>query len=466
MAIVIAGDRSGAGKTTLTLAILSYLKRIGQRVQSFKVGPDYIDPTFHGAIAGSPCRNLDPVLTSEDYVQSCFALHSRGVDAVVVEGVMGLFDGIARPSDRSDSPYWGVVDDFASTAHIARLLGLPILLVLDCSRLSASIAAVVQGYRHLDRRLQIAGVILNQVGSDRHLALLTQALQRIEVEILGSLRRQEDIAIPDRHLGLVPSGELPQLPALCDRLATLAQRCLDWEKILPLLPPSPDSLVQSVTCPSPLPPVRLAVARDRAFNFYYADNLDRLEQLGAELIPWSPIADRQLPSNIHGIYFGGGFPEVFAEELTANHPMLQSLRQQAWRGLPVYAECGGLMYLCDRLVDFEGRSRSMAGILPVSAAMTDKLVLGYRRAKICCDRALLPAGSSLWGHEFHRSQLSAPPPHPIYQFFAPDGQSTIAFDGWQVLCVYASYLHLHFGHYSEFARQFLRQCLAFANEKG
>jgi cobyrinic acid a,c-diamide synthase len=453
MAVIIAGDRSGVGKTTLTLAILSYLRRIGQRVQSFKVGPDYIDPMFHSAISGTPRRNLDPVLTSEDYVRSCFARHCQGVDAVVVEGVMGLFDGIVCPSDHPHSN-WGIVDDFASTAHIARLLDLPILLVLDCSRLSASVAAIVQGYRHLDRRLHIAGVILNRVGSDRHLELLAQALDRIQVEIFGAIRRQADLAIPDRHLGLVPSEELPKLDSLFDRLATVAQNCLDWEKILPLLPP-PNCLIPQIIEIKPLLPVRIALARDRAFNFYYADNLDILKQHGAELIEWSPINDSGLPPDIHGIYFGGGFPEVFAAELAANLHLLQSLRHQIQQGLPVYAECGGLMYLCDRLVDFEGRSHSMVGILPATAIMTSQLTLGYRRATIVGDRAFLPQGTTLWGHEFHRSQLSTASPCPIYQFLAHDGQSAIALDGWQIHQVHASYLHLHFGQHPQVPQQFL-----------
>jgi cobyrinic acid a,c-diamide synthase len=428
-------------------------------VQSFKVGPDYIDPMFHSAIAGIPCRNLDPVLTSESYVRACFARHCQGVDAVVVEGVMGLFDGIACPSDRPSAPL-GVVDDFASTAHIARLLDLPLVLVLDCSRLSASVAAIVQGYRLLDRRLQIAGVILNRVGSDRHLELLSDALNRIEVEIFGVVRRQDELTIPDRHLGLVPHAELPQFTTLCDRLATVAQNSLYWQKISPLLSPPSLAMPSAITI-NPLPTVKIALARDRAFSFYYADNLDLLQQLGTELIPWSPLDDGQLPPNIQGIYFGGGFPEVFALELAENTDLLRSLRQKIRQGIPVYAECGGLMYLCDHLVDFEGRSHNMVGIVPATATMTPKLTLGYRRARIVGDRICLRQERPIWGHEFHRSQLDRPSPQPLYQFLARKNHEAIALEGWHTYEVYASYLHLHFGEYSGLVKQFLSRCLAF-----
>jgi cobyrinic acid a,c-diamide synthase len=229
MTLIIAGERSGVGKTTITLAILAFLAQKQAKVQSYKVGPDYIDPMFHTAVTGRPCRNLDPVLTSESYVQACYARHCQTVDYALIEGVMGLFDGI--PFEQCS--------DFASTAHIARLLKLPVLLVIDCARLSGSVAAIASGYQHLDPEVQIIGIILNRVGSDRHLFLLRQALEPINLPILGVLDRSDQLTIPDRHLGLIPTDELSQLNQLFAQLATLAAQSFNWEKLLPLLSPSP-----------------------------------------------------------------------------------------------------------------------------------------------------------------------------------------------------------------------------------
>ncbi|MHC5598390.1 MAG: cobyrinate a,c-diamide synthase, partial [Nostoc sp.] len=325
MALVIAGERSGVGKTTVTLTLLASLRRRDRLVQSFKVGPDYIDPMFHRHVTGRACRNLDPVLTSEAYVQQCFARHSHLSEYALVEGVMGLFDGISslvisplsfandqgqRTNDK------GLISDFASTAHIARLLDLPVVLVIDCSRLSGSVAAIAHGYCSFDPRIKIAGVVLNRVGSDRHLSLLKDSLEPLQLPILGVLRRQDNITIPDRHLGLVPTAELPELNALIDRLADLGDTCFDWQRLLPLLKSKP--LPHPSDPPHRPSSVRIAVARDRAFNFYYQDNLDLLQQLGAELVFWSPLEDADIPKDIQGMYFGGGFPEVFAQQLAEN----------------------------------------------------------------------------------------------------------------------------------------------------
>jgi cobyrinic acid a,c-diamide synthase len=262
MTLIIAGDRSGVGKTTITLAMLSFLARSGSKVQSFKVGPDYIDPMFHSWVTGRPCRNLDPILTSEAYVRSCFATHCQEVDYALVEGVMGLFDGVSWETNE------GQTKDYASTAHIARLLNLPVILVIDCSRLSGSIAAIVHGYRTLDPKINLAGVILNRVGSDRHLNLLKEALEPLKIEILGILRRNNDITIPDRHLGLIPTDELDRLEPLRDRLAYLAKTCFDWEKLFSLLRVAPSCFPSVVSHPFSLTsPVKIAIARDKAFNF-------------------------------------------------------------------------------------------------------------------------------------------------------------------------------------------------------
>jgi cobyrinic acid a,c-diamide synthase len=483
MTLVIAGERSGVGKTTITLSLLAYLCRRQMQVQSFKVGPDYIDPMFHSYVTGRSCRNLDPILTSESYVRQCFHQHSRQVDYGLVEGVMGLFDGASG------------TEDVASTAHVARLLNLPILLVLDCSRLSRSVAAIAHGYRSFDPRLKFAGVVLNRVGSDRHLELLTTALESINLPILGVLRRQDDIAIPDRHLGLVPTAELPALTTVIDRLADLGETCFDWSRLLPLLKIQQDvrTYPTAPTDPisNPQPSIRLAVAYDRAFSFYYADNLELLEQLGAELVMWSPLTDPDLPAAVQGLYFGGGFPEVFAADLAANRSARDAVRVAIAAGMPTYAECGGLMYLSQAITDFAEQSWAMVGVLPTIAKMGDRLTLGYRQAIALQDSPLLLAGTSIWGHEFHRSTLSIQPTRPLYKVRGYDPSSPDWHEGWtfsrkidlqsaQVRLdreqssletrqqfseavgrspqVHASYLHLHWGANPEIPKYFLKYC--------
>ncbi|MGB0561347.1 MAG: cobyrinate a,c-diamide synthase [Spirulinaceae cyanobacterium] len=503
MALIIAGDRSSSGKTTVTLALLSYLRQQGERVQSFKVGPDYIDPMFHSKITGRPCRNLDPILTSPDYVKSCFAHHSQDVDFAVVEGVMGLFDGIGQTEAPPHVPMIAGCPAIASTAHIARLLQIPVLLVIDCCSLSGSVAAIAQGYRALDPQLEIAGVILNRVGSDRHLELLAQALEPFAIPILGVLFRDTDLVLPDRHLGLVPTDELPELPQFFARLAQRVQGW-DWQKLLPLLKspvnqnptdiqseyfaPQPRNPVREGLKPSPTveaqdtvgwvaqhltqyqkifssQPIPIAIARDRAFNFYYADNLDLLQALGAEFIPWSPLADR-LPDRAQGVILGGGFPELFAAELAANQAAMTDLRRAIAHGLPVYAECGGLMYLCKAITTFEGQTWPLVGIFSPTVKMGGRLTLGYRRAIAQRPSPIAQASQIVWGHEFHRSVLTQAPEQPLWQSQGLARHAQPNAEGWQHQNVYASYLHLHWATQPEIPQQFIRQAQAFMTAPG
>ncbi|MEH2399059.1 cobyrinate a,c-diamide synthase [Nostoc sp.] len=451
MSVIIAGERSGVGKTTVTLTLLASLRRRDRLVQSFKVGPDYIDPMFHQHVTGRACRNLDPVLTSEAYVQQCFALHSQLSEYALVEGVMGLFDGIGHGQEKQKST------DFASTAHIARLLNLPVVLVIDCSRLSGSVAAIAHGYQSFDPRIKIAGVVLNRVGSDRHLSLLKDSLEPLQLPILGGLRRQDNITIPDRHLGLVPTAELPELNALIDRLADLGDTCFDWQHLLPLLKSKP--LPHPLDPPDPPSSIRIAVARDRAFNFYYQDNLDLLQQLGAELVFWSPLEDAAIPKDVQGMYFGGGFPEVFAQQLAENTSVRDAVKTAILKGMPTVAECGGLMYLCEQIIDFEGKSWSMAGVLPTSAVMGGRLTLGYRRAVALQDNLLVKAGTTVYGHEFHRSRLTLTPTQPLFETSRYDCEENMGCEGWGLPAnVHASYVHLHWGESGEIPQRFIKQC--------
>jgi cobyrinic acid a,c-diamide synthase len=490
MALIIAGERSGVGKTTVTLTLLASLCRRDRLVQSFKVGPDYIDPMFHQHVTGRACRNLDPVLTSEAYVQQCFSYHSQLSEYALVEGVMGLFDGVSslvtsHTLREGEAPMSfvknkgqmtndkGQMTDFASTAHIARLLDLPVVLVIDCSRLSGSVAAIAHGYQSLDPRIKIAGVVLNRVGSDRHLSLLKDSLEPLQIPILGVLRRQDNITIPDRHLGLVPTAELPELNALIHRLADLGDTCFDWQSLLPLLksnPLPPSSFLTKFPLQNLITNyelritnyLRIAVARDRAFNFYYQDNLDLLQQLGAELVFWSPLIDA-LPKDIQGMYFGGGFPEVFAQQLAENISARDAVKTAILKGMPTIAECGGLMYLCEQIIDFEGKSWSMTGVLPTSAVMDGRLTLGYRRAVALQDNLLVKAGVTVYGHEFHRSHLTSNPTQPLFETSRYDCDENMGCEGWGLPAnIHASYVHLHWGQSGEIPQQFLKQCLKFA----
>jgi len=494
MTLVIAGERSGVGKTTVTIALLAYLIRRGLNVQSFKVGPDYIDPMFHAFVTGRPCRNLDSVLTSESYVKQCFLRHVQDVDCALVEGVMGLFDGVSQKKEegrgkkeegrgkKEEEQQYAI--SFASTAHVACLLNLPVLFVIDCSRLSGSVAAIAHGFRSFNPNLKFAGLVLNRVASDRHLELLTDALKPLNLPILGVLRRDEAVTIPDRHLGLIPAEELPNLHAAIDKLADLAAVSFDWEQLLPLLAATrngggegseqlwgrhnlPSVIITKkddvVNCLGRKFSVRVAVARDRAFNFYYQDNLDLLAELGAELVFWSPLDDAVFPDNVQGLYFGGGFPEVFAKELSGNVVIRDAVRSAIVAGMPTYAECGGLMYLCDSIVDFEGNSWQGVGVLQSNAEMGKRLTLGYRETVAVRDSSVLVVGDEVWGHEFHRSHLTVEPTNPVYHSwrYGKRGEVDAVAEGWGVYQVHASYLHLHWGARPDIPARFLQRCAEF-----
>lgn len=469
MSIIIAGERSGVGKTTITLALLAYLRQHKFQVQSFKVGPDYIDPMFHQYVTGHACRNLDSVLTSPAYVQTCFDHHTQTADYALVEGVMGLFDGatteigeqkesscrdsaLGSPDAHHTNSSNRSVEGFGSTAHIARLLDLPILLVVDCSRISQSIAALVHGYRSFDPDLKFAGLVLNRVGSDRHLHLLKTALAPLDIPILGVLRRQDSITIPDRHLGLFPTAELPHLDVLINQLADLAATAFDWQTLMPLL--QVDRRVEETPPPPPIhlstpSSLRLAIAQDAAFSFYYADNLDLLQSLGAELVHWSPLQDASLPEDLHGLIFGGGFPEVFAAQLATNEAARVAVKTAIAAGMPTYAECGGLMYLCQQIVDFAEQSWDMVGVLPATAIMGKRLTLGYRRVEADQDGVMFAAGAIAWGHEFHRSHLMPDPKSNRFEITTGAGTCPN---------LYASYVHVHWGATPEQPKRFLTQC--------
>ncbi len=395
--LVIAGTQSGVGKTTVTLGLLSALARRGLVVQPFKVGPDFIDPGHHTRAAGRVSRNLDGWMMSREANEALFRRQARRADVAVVEGVMGLFDGYDGASEAG------------STAQMAKWLGLPVLLVVDARAMARSAAALVHGFASFDPALALAGVVFNRVGSATHLEYLRQALASLaDGRCFGGLPRDWELAIPERHLGLTTAEDHPLGEAYLEHLADWLETHLDLDGLLQALPllTLPEEPVPAAVAPT----VRLGVARDRAFCFYYPENLELLEHYGAELVSFSPLEDRELPPDLHGIYLGGGYPELYAEQLAANQSLQQALRQAAAAGLPIYAECGGLMYLSREIRDLEGRAHPMAGVFPFTVRMLPRLkALGYREVTLTAPGLLGPTGTKARGHEFHYSEMVGEP---------------------------------------------------------
>jgi len=443
--IVLAAPGTGQGKTTVAAALLSLLRARGLRVAPFKAGPDYVDPSHHRAAAGRPGRNLDAWLLPPDVLRALFrraVTGEREADVAVVEGMMGLFDGRSATSDEG------------STAAVAKLLAAPVVLVLDVWSMARSAAAVVKGMHAFDPALPLAGVVLNRAAGPGHYALCRDAiLQATGVPVLGWLPADDGVAVPERNLGLVLAGEAEMdLARLAERAAETLEvdALLEVARSAPPLPAGPDPL------PAPVEGRRavIAVARDAAFDFYYEDNLDLLRSLGAELVFFSPLADVRLPEGAGALYLGGGYPELHAERLAANDAMLRAVRRFAASGRPVYAECGGLMYLSGALVDEAGRRHAMAGVVPGTSRMTGRVTIGYREAEALRDSLLAEAGQRVRGHEFHYSVLESPPPHPAYR--RADGEETEGVVAGPADNVLASYLHVHFATDPRMAERLVR----------
>lgn len=432
--LVIAGTHSGVGKTTATLAILAALRERGRLVQPFKAGPDFIDPSHHQAATGRSSRNLDGWMLGADCNREIFVSAATDVDVSVIEGVMGLFDG--------SSP----VNEIGSTAELAKQLEASVLLIVDGSAMARSAAAMVAGYARFDPALRVAGVLFNRVSSDGHYQLLKAAVeQETDVIPLGYLRPDPTVTIVERHLGLVMPGH-EQAPAPYQRLARLVQDTVDLEglevlaKSCPPFPFTRDPIAQ------PVPKtVRIGVARDAAFCFYYPDNLELLEAKGGELVSFSPLHDEMLPDNLGLLYFGGGYPELHGAALAANRPMKQAIRRFAERGGTIYAECGGMMYLTQGIRSFEGVVSEMVGLFPAEATMQSKrMTLGYRAIELTRPCMLGAAGLAARGHEFHYSEVI--PKGPLaYACTLADAQGeSKGSDGMLVNNTLGLYTHLHF----------------------
>ncbi|MEW6666144.1 MAG: cobyrinate a,c-diamide synthase [Thermodesulfobacteriota bacterium] len=447
-ALCIAGTHSGCGKTTVSLGIMAALARRGLKVQAYKVGPDFIDPGHHRRITGRDSHNLDSWIMDRDRNREIFARYAEDADVAVVEGVMGLFDGFSGS------------DEAGSTSLMAKWLGIPVFLVIDARSMARSAAAIALGFTHFDAALSLKGIILNRVGSPGHGEMLRAAVASGPglPPVTGCLPREEGLEIPSRHLGLVTDEEFGLKEGHIDRLTRWIEGNLDLDRLLSSLPgveieAPPPSLTKQ-------PGTRIGIAMDEAFCFYYAENLRLLREAGAELLPFSPLHSPKLPDNIHGLILGGGYPEMHAKVLSENREMLASIRTFALGGKPVYAECGGFMYLMEKITDLEGKSYPMAGIFPMSARMEPRLYsLGYREIVTTKDSVLGPAGTRIRGHEFHYSRMEkADGSTPrIYTMTDREGADHDA-EGFLRESVLGSYVHLHWGSNPETARHFVEYC--------
>jgi cobyrinic acid a,c-diamide synthase len=468
--LVIAAPASGHGKTTVACGLMGALRARGLVVSGHKTGPDYIDPSYHALVTGRPARNLDPVLCGPDLIAPLFAHGARGTDVAVVEGVMGLYDGRGTTGE-------------GSTAQVAKLLAAPVVLVVDTAGLGRSVAALVAGFAGFDPGVRLAGVIVNRVGSARHEEILRDALAGIGVPVLGALGRDEAVTVPSRHLGLVPAAEREGAARQAmDRLAALAGKAVDLDAIVEIAasagplpgpawdpaaaltadsrPPerSPRPLERTTsprpaewtTCPRPggrtTPPSSsrpvVAVAGGVAFTFCYTEAVELLCAAGADVVTVDPLRDEALPAGTAALVLGGGFPEVYAAELSANARLRGDVARLAASGAPVVAECAGLLYLAREL-----DGAPMCGVLPARASMTSRLTLRYRDAVSAGDSALAPAGTAVRGHEFHRTAME--PAHGRMPAWRIGGRG----EGYVAGGVHASYLHLHWAGYPALARR-------------
>ena len=453
--VVIAGVRSGVGKTTVAAGIMAALTRRGYRVQPFKAGPDYIDPSYHRIACGIPCRNLDTWLLAHQVVVELFQRAISNRDIGIVEGVMGLYDGHSSLSEDG------------STSELAKLLGAPIILVVDASKVARSVAAEVLGYQHFDNQVKIAGVVLNGVSGPRHLEFCGPQIEETTgLPVVGYLPYRDDLRQPERHLGLIPTVEGTVVKEWYDRLITQVEETIDLDRILRIAGEATTPVADLSVYPLVAQPKRanIAVAMDKAFSFYYQDSLDLLEAWGAELLPFSPLEDGSLPEGAQGLYIGGGFPELYARELSENLAMKEAIREAVREGIPVYGECGGLMYLGEALTDFQGVRHDMVGLIPASPSMPEsRLVLGYREVEALADGPLLRRGQRVRGHEFHWSIQEGTPsePNAVYTVLDKEGR----LEGFRSGSVWASYIHLHLGSDPSLAPRFVETCAASCHMK-
>ena len=445
--LIVAGTGSGAGKTTVTLGIMAALKAKGYAVQGFKCGPDYIDPTYHTAVTGRPSRNLDSWMCPPPVVKEMFARGCQAVDIAVIEGVMGLFDG--------KSP----LNNEGSTAEIAALTDSPVLLVVDCGTMARSAAAIVWGFQSFSPYIRICGVIANQVGSKGHYELIREAVeQECGIPVLGYLEKDERLAMPERHLGLVPSIERGELEPFFGYLADSVAERFDLDRLRETMGTSPaeDAPVLFKGAPATAK-ARIAVAKDEAFSFYYPENLELLEHYGAECVYFSPLRGERVPNGVQGLYIGGGFPEEYAAALSRQHSVHESIREAVGRGVLTLAECGGFMYLTEEIVTASGERYPMVGLVPGRVKMQGRLAaLGYREIAGTEGNFLLGPRDQARGHEYHYSvyESAGEVPH-AYETTGMRGRRR---EGYLRGNLVAGYTHLHFASAPEAAKRWVDGC--------
>ncbi|RZT13890.1 hydrogenobyrinic acid a,c-diamide synthase (glutamine-hydrolysing) /cobyrinate a,c-diamide synthase [Mycobacterium sp. BK558] len=443
-AVLIAAPTSGSGKTTVATGLMGALRRAGHRVAPFKVGPDFIDPGYHGLAAGRPGRNLDPVLVGDELIGPLYRHGSADADIAVVEGVMGLFDGRI-----SDSPATGVAR--GSTAHVASLLGAPVVLVVDARGQSHSVAALLHGFATFDRAVHLVGVILNRVGSPRHEAVLRQACEQAGVTVLGAIPRAGELAVPSRHLGLVTAVEHGRhATAAVEAMTALVARHVDLDAVVAAAGcrVTTDPWTPELSEPADAP-VTVALAAGRAFTFGYAEHAELLRAAGADVVPFDPLCD-PLPAGTSALVLPGGFPEEFGPELSGNRAVREQIAALAAVGGPLHAECAGLTYLAD---DLDGHP--MCGVIPGSASFTESLTLGYRDAVAVVDSSLHQVGDRITGHEFHRTTMHyADGREPAWRYRGRGGH--IVDDGAVRAGVHSGYLHTHPASHPQAIARFVR----------
>lgn len=441
------------------MALLAALKNRGIRVAPFKVGPDFIDPGHHSLIVNRASRNLDGWMLSRHYNVRSFIKHAQSCDIAVVEGVMGLFDGYEGRSEAG------------STAQMAKWLGLPVLLVVNAKSMARSAAALVQGFERFDRNLAIAGVLFNNLGSERHLNYIKEAMAgNVAVPCLGGIIYDQQMEIPERHLGLVTSEDHALSENQIQKLAQMLEQAINISSLIDSLPDIAPPPIQAAVCTKPHPTqgVRIGVAMDNAFCFYYRDNLDLLEDAGAELVYFSPMNANQLPEELDGIYFGGGYPELFAQQLSENRTLRSQIRAGCENGMPIYGECGGFMYLGKEIYDLQQNVYPMTGCFPMTFTMLPRLKsLGYREITFEQDTIIGKKGQHIRGHEFHYSEIDVISEKSAFVYsVAPRNGATQSREGFQNHRCLGSYIHLHFGSRPEAAECFIDACRKYQTEKG
>lgn len=447
--IVIAATNSGAGKTTIVTGILAAMKSKGYNVQSYKIGPDYIDPGYHQLASEKPGHNLDTWLVPATKINEIFTRTAESSDIAIIEGVMGLYDGGRK--------------EISSTATIAKLLKAPIILVIDAKSMGESAAAIALGFKMFDPKIDFAGVIINRLGSQTHKKIICDAMAKIDIPVLGCIFRENQMVLPQRHLGLTPVTENQAGKSISIIRDAVLQQCdIDsLYRIAKAAPSIPSCSVQKFLKQTDLK-IKIGVAHDEAFSFYYPESLDVLKELGAEIVFFSPLHDQKIP-DVQGLIFGGGFPEMFAKELSGNQSMQRSIYELAEKGLPIYAECGGLMYLTKSLKDFSENVFNMVGLIPAVCQMHDKLqTVGYIEAEALNDSILCRKGTTIHGHEFHFSSMSIDENleniFPWAFKFTKLRTGKMYYGGYATDNILASYLHLHFAGNINLAKQFIEKC--------